>query len=41
MPHENEGSYFYNLFKESNFINNIYSSNSVIDEYFFAKKKNY
>ncbi len=39
MPHENEGSYFYNLFKESNFINNIYSSNSVIDEYLFAKKK--
>ena len=38
MPHENDGSYFYNLFKKSNFVNKIYSTNSVIDKYFLAKK---
>ena len=38
MPHENDSSYFYNLFKKSNFVNKIYSTNSIIDEYFLAKK---
>ncbi len=41
MPHENEKNencYFIKLFKENNFVNKIYSTSSLVEEFLIAKK---